>query len=51
MAFADDIILIGDNKQEVEILVKAMSELEEYGLAMNKTKTKFMTDRTDMKEI
>ena len=50
VCFADDILLIADDKAEAEKLVRAMMNLEQVGLHLNKQKTQFITDRKDMDE-
>lgn len=44
VAFADDILLICDDKEDAEKLIQATASLQEYGLQLNKAKSAILTD-------
>ena len=51
IAFADDVLMIADSADEASEFVKAMSDLANYNLVLNKDKSVALTDRTDMKDV
>ena len=51
MAFADDILIIADDEKEAKKLIQAMASLSEAGLHLNKEKTTFMTDKSNLNRI
>ena len=44
IAFADDILLVADDKQEAVQLIRGMESLKDVGLQLNKSKTVLMDD-------
>ena len=51
IAFADDIIVMASSRTEAEAAIDAMNSLDEFGLHLNKNKTKIMTDNRDSQDI
>ena len=48
--FADDILMICDDKQEAERLIRQIESFSDCGLKINKAKTKVISDRNELKE-
>ena len=51
IAFADDILLIADDKEEAEKLIKSTESLQIHGLKLNKTKSSILSEHPDLKDI
>lgn len=44
VAFADDILLICDDKEDAEKLIQTTASLQKYGLKLNKAVSAILTD-------
>ena len=51
IAFADDILIMADSRDEATEVVKEFETIKESGLHLNKEKTKIITDLKDMKGV
>ena len=51
ICFADHILIICDNIYETKAYLKAMEELGDVGLCLNKSKTKIICDHADLKDL
>lgn len=49
LAFADDIIVVTENRKDTEKAIKSMECLRAFGLVMNKDKTKLVSNHPDLK--
>lgn len=49
LCFADDCLLICENKQEASDLIEQMNSLQDSGLHLNKAKTQIIGDHDDLK--
>ena len=51
MAFADDLLIIANNKTDFEEMLRACEEIQVFGFKLNLKKTQIMTDHLNMKGV
>ena len=51
LAFADDLIIMVETKEEAIKTIEQLESLEKFGVIVNWNKTQIMTDRPDMKDV
>ena len=51
LAFADDLIIMVETKEEAIKTIEQLESLEKFGVIVNCNKTQIMTDRPDMKDV
>ncbi len=51
MAYADNLLIVADNKEKAIEALTAISYLKQIGLTLNTKKSQIITDREDLKDV